>query len=55
MSPVGRSVSRPIREVSFDRGAVHYVILDDVHWPGSDGFQREVDNYLVHIPVPKRS
>jgi hypothetical protein len=34
---------------SFDRGAVHYVVLDDVYWPGSDGFGRETDNYLGHL------
>ena len=36
---------------SFDRGAVHYVVLDDVYWPGSDGFGRETDDYLGHIPA----
>lgn len=35
---------------SFDRGAVHYVVLDDVYWPGSDGFDRATDDYLGHIP-----
>ena len=34
---------------SFDRGAVHYVVLDDVYWPGSDGFGRETDDYFGHI------
>jgi len=34
---------------SFDRGAVHYVVLDDVYWPGSDGFERETDDYFGHI------
>ena len=34
---------------SFDRGAVHYVVLDDVYWPGSDGFGRETDDYLGHL------
>jgi hypothetical protein len=34
---------------SFDRGAVHYVVLDDVYWPGSDGFGQETDDYLGHI------
>jgi hypothetical protein len=36
---------------SFDRGAVHYVVLDDVYWPGSDGFERDTDDYLGHIPA----
>jgi hypothetical protein len=36
---------------SFDRGAVHYVVLDDVYWPGSDGFGRETDDYLGHLPA----
>jgi len=34
---------------SFDRGAVHYVVLDDVYWPGSDGFERETDDYFGHL------
>jgi len=34
---------------SFDRGAVHYVVLDDVYWPGSDGFGGETDDYFGHI------
>ena len=34
---------------SFDRGAVHYVVLDDVYWPGSDGFGNNNDDYLGHI------
>ncbi|MFO8098317.1 MAG: calcineurin-like phosphoesterase family protein [Salinibacter sp.] len=34
---------------SFDRGAVHYVVLDDVYWPGNDGFGRETDSYLGHL------
>ncbi|MFB6249638.1 MAG: calcineurin-like phosphoesterase C-terminal domain-containing protein [Salinibacter sp.] len=34
---------------SFDRGAVHYVVLDDVYWPGSDGFGQENDDYLGHL------
>jgi hypothetical protein len=34
---------------SFDRGAVHYVVLDDVYWPGSDGFGQETDDYLGHL------
>jgi hypothetical protein len=34
---------------SFDRGAVHYVVLDDVYWPGSDGFGQKTDDYLGHI------
>ena len=34
---------------SFDRGAVHYVVLDDVYWPGSDGFGRKTDDYFGHI------
>jgi hypothetical protein len=34
---------------SFDRGAVHYVVLDDVYWPGSDGFGSETDDYLGHL------
>ena len=34
---------------SFDRGAVHYVVLDDVYWPGSDGFGRETDDYFGHL------
>lgn len=34
---------------SFDRGAVHYVVLDDVYWPGSDGFGNKNDDYLGHI------
>jgi hypothetical protein len=34
---------------SFDRGAVHYVVLDDVFWPGSDGFGNNNDDYLGHI------
>ena len=34
---------------SFDRGAVHYVVLDDVYWPGTDGFGQETDDYLGHI------
>ena len=34
---------------SFDRGAVHYVVLDDVYWPGSDGFGRKTDDYHGHL------
>ncbi len=34
---------------SFDRGAVHYVVLDDVYWPGSDGFGRETGDYHGHL------
>ena len=34
---------------SFDRGAVHYVVLDDVFWPGSDGFGNNNDDYLGHL------
>ncbi|PSQ97779.1 MAG: hypothetical protein BRD55_01165 [Bacteroidetes bacterium SW_9_63_38] len=34
---------------SFDRGAVHYVVLDDVYWPGSDGFGEATDSYLGHL------
>jgi hypothetical protein len=34
---------------SFNRGAVHYVVLDDVFWPGSDGFGNNNDDYLGHI------
>jgi len=34
---------------SFDRGAVHYVVLDDVYWPGNDGFGDETDGYLGHL------
>jgi len=34
---------------SFDRGAVHYVVLDDVYWPGSDGFGRKTDDYFGHL------
>ena len=34
---------------SFDRGAVHYVVLDDVYWPGSDGFGGDTDDYLGHV------
>ena len=38
---------------SFDRGAVHYVVLDDVYWPGSDGFGRETDDYAGHLDAPQ--
>lgn len=34
---------------SFDRGAVHYLVLDDVYWPGSDGFGGDTDDYLGHV------
>jgi len=34
---------------SFDRGAVHYVVLDDVYWPGNDGFGQDSDGYLGHL------
>ena len=34
---------------SFDRGAVHYVVLDDVYWPGNDGFGDDTDGYLGHL------
>jgi hypothetical protein len=34
---------------SFDRGAVHYVVLDDVYWSGSDGFGNNNDDYLGHL------
>jgi len=34
---------------SFDRGAVHYVVLDDVYWPGQSGFGRETDDYIGHL------
>jgi len=34
---------------SFDRGAVHYVVLDDVYWPGNDNFGDETDGYLGHL------
>jgi hypothetical protein len=38
---------------SFDRGAVHYVVLDDVYWPGNDGFGQDNAPYLGHIPSPQ--
>ena len=38
---------------SFDRGAVHYVVLDDVYWPGSDGFGGDTDDYLGHVDAPQ--
>ena len=34
---------------SFDRGAVHYVVLDDVFWPGSDGFGSGTDDYIGYL------
>ena len=34
---------------SFDRGAVHYVVLDDVYWPGNDNFGDDTDGYLGHL------
>lgn len=34
---------------SFDRGAVHYVVLDDVYWPGQDGFGGGTDDYFGYI------
>ncbi len=34
---------------SFDRGAVHYVVLDNVYWPGNDGFGNDTDGYLGHV------
>jgi hypothetical protein len=34
---------------SFDRGHVHYVVLDDVYWPGNDDFGDETDGYLGHL------
>jgi hypothetical protein len=37
------------RYYSFDRGDVHYVVLDDVFWPGSDGYGSGTDDYIGHI------
>lgn len=37
------------RYYSFDRGAVHYVVLDNVFWPGSDGFGSDTDDYVGYI------
>ena len=37
------------RYYSFNRGAVHYVVLDDVFWPGSDGFGSDTDDYVGYI------
>lgn len=34
---------------SFNRGRVHYVVLDDVYWPGNDDFGDETDGYLGHL------
>lgn len=34
---------------AFDRGAVHYVVLNNVYWPGQDGFGRDTDSYLGHL------
>ena len=34
---------------SFDRGDVHYVVLNNVYWPGNDGFGRTTDSYLGHL------
>lgn len=34
---------------SFDRGTVHYVVLDDVYWPGNDGFGSNTDGYIGHV------
>jgi len=34
---------------SFDRGAVHYVVLDDVFWPGSDGYGYGTDDYIGYL------
>ena len=41
------------RYYSFDRGDVHYVVLDDVFWPGSDGFGSATDDYLGYIDAPQ--
>ena len=38
---------------SFDRGAVHYVVLDDVFWPGSDGFGSGTDDYVGYLDAPQ--
>ncbi len=35
---------------AFDRGDVHYVVLNNVYWPGQDGFGRATDSYLGHLP-----
>lgn len=34
---------------SFDRGDVHYVVLNNSYWPGKDGFGRDTDSYFGHI------
>lgn len=34
---------------SLDRGAVHYVVLDDVYWPGHGGFGSETGDYFGHV------
>ena len=35
---------------SFDRGAVHYVVLNNSYWPGMDGYGRDTDSYFGHVP-----
>jgi hypothetical protein len=58
-APVDRGSTAIYREhfgpeyYSFDRGAVHYVVLDDVYWPGQSGFGRETDGYLGHLDAPQ--
>ncbi len=34
---------------SFDRGAVRYVVLDDVFWLGNDGYGYATDDYLGYL------
>jgi len=37
------------RYYSFDRGDVHYVVLDDVFWTGRDGFGLDTGDYLGYV------
>lgn len=34
---------------SLDRGDVHYVVLDDVFWPGDDGHGSGTDDYIGYV------
>lgn len=55
-SPAHRNSYRTFRDhfgpgyYAFDRGDVHYVVLNNVYWPGQDGFGRDTDSYLGHVP-----
>ena len=55
-SPAHRGAYQTFRDhfgpgyYAFNRGDVHYIVLNNVYWPGQDGFGRDTDSYLGHLP-----